>query len=984
MAESLTIALLGEPQVWRAGQLLQITRRKSRALLYYLAALPAPVSRERVLLLLWPDLERAAAQQTLRTTIHGLRQSLGDALLTEGDTLGVLASVDSRTLEQTVQTAPDTALLADTLERYRGDFLSNVELEDAAPFEHWVTAQRERYRRLMVRGLDLLARRYQASGQVTAARDALDRAITIEPLQEDLHRAAMVAAYRAGDRVGAIRRYEQLEQALEAELGVPPVSETRAIYDAIITDTLPAAAAPATAQPRVPAARIATAPTLPLVGRDTELAAVLTALAPNQTVLVLGEPGIGKTRLAAEAVARLGGPLLSASARELDQGVPYQPLIAALRSAPALPPPGLASVWRQEVARLLPELSTEPPPALPPDEVRLREALAQLFAALGQEQPVTLLLDDAHWADSATIGMLGYLIRRQLGGVRLLLTAWPPPSRTPLAQFAQSLERDGLLTRVQLSRLTIDALAALVRHTNPSDRGELTGWLMERSEGNPYIAVELLRQRAQHNEGVPPGVAALVQMRLAGLSDSARRVLDAAAAAGREFNCTVVARAAALSEDAALDALDQLRDAGLIQPVSGERYAFDHTLTLEIARASVGDARHQLLQRRVAEALAVQPDPALAGQIAAHYLAGGAADLAAPYALTAGNRAVALAAWEEAITFFDQALQGGDQQTRPALLLAIGDAADHLGLHGRAEAAIREALALSIARDDSASAAQARIQLGWSLMAEARFAEIIALVADLTEQRGRVAAQAELMWGTALSVQGADLEGAVAHLQRAASLCATTLDLPIRAQVSFELGGVLAQQGDIAAAVVRYREALAAADAAGTALSHRILARNNLAYHLLLLRDPAALQYAEQGLALARTLGTVSLLPFLYSTRGEIALADEELDEAEHWFAEGLALAQRTGMRERIAGLTANLGLVAQRRDEGALAEQRFGAAQALADELDTRHLAAQIRIWRAALHSGPRRTALLAEARQIAERGGRARLLQEIAALGG
>jgi hypothetical protein len=206
------------------------------------------------------------------------------------------------------------------------------------------------------------------------------------------------------------------------------------------------------------------------------------------------------------------------------------------------------------------------------------------------------------------------------------------------------------------------------------------------------------------------------------------------------------------------------------------------------------------------------------------------------------------------------------------------------------------------------------------------------------------------------------------------------------AEFKFQRASVAAQQGHLPEAIALYLEALDIADGSDqpSALQFRILARNNLAYHMHLLKpgDPAALAYAEAGLRLAQEQGILGLMTYLYSTLGEIALGQDDLDTAERHFKEGLALAERVNMPERVAGLTANLGLVAQARGETALALYRFSAAMAQADALGTRHLAAQIRLWLAPRLPAAEGRARLAEVRVFAESAGRGRLLQAADAL--
>jgi tetratricopeptide (TPR) repeat protein len=275
--------------------------------------------------------------------------------------------------------------------------------------------------------------------------------------------------------------------------------------------------------------------------------------------------------------------------------------------------------------------------------------------------------------------------------------------------------------------------------------------------------------------------------------------------------------------------------------------------------------------------------------------------------------------------------------------------------------------------------------LGQSLLVQARYGEAIELAQSLLN--GVNAASAEALWGTALSLEGADLAGAGEHLQKAAALFrdeSGPVDNVRLAQVLFELGNIKAQQGDLPQAIARYRDALALAESADdpNAVAQRILAYNNLAYHLHLLKDPIAIDYAQKGLRLAQEKGVLGLQLFLLSTLGEIALAADEVEAAEKYFVEGLALSERLSAPERMAGLTANLGLVAVRRGQTASAIHRLSTALARADALGTQHLAAQIRVWLAPLLPPDEARTALAEARAIAESGGRKRVLEEVGRL--
>jgi DNA-binding SARP family transcriptional activator len=1028
----LSVRLLGSPEVLLDARLLNLPRRKTRALVYYLAAHPRPLTRDHLLGLFWPDLERAAAQHTLRTTLHSLRKSLGPAFVVEEDSLSLApdVEVDARLFESNLQ-LPVTNLqsLIATLDLYRADFLDGFSLPDTPSFDDWAAAERERYRRLAVRGWSALGQQHEAQQNYRAALDALDRALAFDPLQEDVQRAALRLHYLSGDRAGAIRRYETLRKLLDAEMAVPPMAETRALYDAIITDQLPVT--PPQRQPPVSISQSPLAPApLPFTGRASELHTLSALAASRKLALIEGEPGIGKTRLVEEYLRASGAMTLIGRGRELEQALPYQPVVEALRTLldradwPTLHAGlrgNVSPLWLNEIARLLPELSpanlqspmTHYPSAA--DEPRLWEGTHQFLAALSRHHPVALFLDDLHWADDSTLALLGYLARRARAEaasapITFLATARPTAPRSPLAALLQALTREGCLERLPLSRLAPKDITALARHLSPTYAPPLAEWLNRAAEGNPYILTELVRHARENGILLPDGtlnlvelpaspvvpqtVYALIQSRLDRLSEAARRVLDAAVPVGREFEFAVVARASALSETAALDALDELRAAGLVYQVGLDvRYTFDHSLTMEVAYREVGEARHRLLHRRVAEALEGlyrnQTD-AVAGLLAQHFAEGNAPERAAPYAFRAGQLAAGLAAWAEAIGFYELALTGElDDGRRAAILIALGEARGQAGEWVRATEAFREALALGQVHK-AVNVPAAQFGLGESLLMQARYGEAIELAQSLSADATHATrARVEALWGTALSLEGTDLARAADHLQEAAALLrdeSAPVDAAQLAQIIFELGNVAAQQGDLPKAIALYQESL---DIAGSAeseasLPQRILAYNNLAYHRHLLdpQDPQALEHAHLGLRLAQETGALGLQTYLLSTLGEIALAQGDPDAAEKYFADGLALAERLTIPERIAGLTANLGRVAVRRGETPLAIHRLSTALTRADAVGTHHLAAQIRLWLVPLLPPAEARARLAEARAIAESGGRRRLLTDIARL--
>jgi len=215
----IVVQLFGSPRIVVDDQPVSLPRRRSRALLYYLAAHTRPVSREQVLSLLWPDHERSAAQQMLRSTLYAIRRVLREGLVTDEEWLALEAIVDVRRL-QTLIADPqvDAPTLLAALPARDIDFLAGFMLTDCEPFQVWLEAERERARALLARGWLRLARLYEQQGDTMAALAALDHVLRIDPLLGDVQRDAIRLAYLSGDRVGAIRRFERLRDLLDQEL----------------------------------------------------------------------------------------------------------------------------------------------------------------------------------------------------------------------------------------------------------------------------------------------------------------------------------------------------------------------------------------------------------------------------------------------------------------------------------------------------------------------------------------------------------------------------------------------------------------------------------------------------------------------------------------------------------------------------------------------------------------------------------------------
>jgi DNA-binding SARP family transcriptional activator len=664
--DPLEVNLLGAPEVRRAGSVCTPRTRKALALLAYLASESGLHPRAALVDLLWPEAEETRGRAVLRSTLYALRESFGPAganvLVAERDLLGLAAdtlSLDLRTLEQARRLAlapasrPDQPerlrALAAAVERVRGPFLDGLSLPDAPAFEAWVTARRAHWHGIVSQLYAQLAAAL-AAGEPDRALLTLERWVRHAPLDEAAHRAVMDAHLAAGDRDGALQAYQACKEIFAAELDAPPSRETQALA-ARIAATRPA-------RPHPPAA-VGALPDPPLIGRGRELQALRAAYREVEAggarvVLVAGEAGIGKTRLATEFLSWAqvqGADVLTGRAFESACGLPYAPLVMALRARlerENAPEDLVADVWLAELARLWPELR-ERYPDLPRGagdageaRARLFEAVARLLRGLAVRQPVALVLDDAQWADGATRDLVRYLVQRGAGArllVVLALRAEDAALRPDLIVWLAGLAREVAARRLDLAPLEPSDTLRLVTGLAAAGSGDagsaapetgvgrLGAWIHTQTGGRPFVILELLRAlvaegalglRADDHAGyvldVPAGWHApdgtegtmtaqlreVLGARLAQLDPLARQVLLAGALLGDTFTLEQVCQAAEVSEQAAAEALDLLVRSCLVQE-DGRLgcYTLAYAMLRTVVRAQAGPARRQVMSRRM-------------------------------------------------------------------------------------------------------------------------------------------------------------------------------------------------------------------------------------------------------------------------------------------------------------------------------------------------------------------------------------------------
>ena len=958
----LKLYLFGAPHFEHEAQSVELSSTKAIALLGYLALGATPQPRERLLGLLWPDSPSEAARKNLRNTLWTIRKSLGDdAVVSDDQQLGLdeMAWVDARQLEKHAkdQGSADSEFPIDL---YRGPFLDGLALDDAPDFEIWLTGERERLAQLYLRALAELVTSSQTRGDWHEVIRLANRALGQDNLQEPMYRALMEAHARMGERAESLRQYDTLHTTLERELSVEPLRETEALREAILSGEYDRPAAPArgvTPRRERPSLDTLKART-PFVGREEERAALdseLRAAAEGRArvVVLTGELGIGKSRLWQEwsATVDSGTTILETHCLESTQALPLAPLTELFRSVAlgqclrARNSP-LAPLWMAEIVRLVPEIGAQfpdlpaPSAGLPLEEERRRlfEAFTQALLALGPH-PFVLFVDDLHWADPTTLDWLDYFLHRMNDRAALVAAALrPEDAPATVVRLVARWGREGLVRRINLARLSAEESVALAAALGVDPT--IAQRVQLQSAGNPYFLIELIR--ALPAENVPPVLTELVRARLDRLPDAALQVLQAAAVLEPDFDFATVRRTSGRGEEETLDALDALSNAGVLEE-RGETYAFSHPLVGEVARAELSGARRRFLHRRAAQALEVTHAgrlPSVAGRIGAHYLQAGDAARAASFAEMAAEHALSLAAPAEAVAFYRQALE---LEPTPPREFGLGQALLRQGEIVEARAALEKAISGFEATGDPRRAGRASLDLAETFFAAGRFGEGQTWIEKgLIDLRKTEDVESHTLAHLLLGSTREPVE-AEKHL-REASRHASESDLfEIGARSSFFLGNLLAERGELEAALSAYRRAMEFAEKAGDEFQ-QTLALNNLAYHSLLAGDlPSAHQYIEAGLALAEQRALRVPFQHLYSTRGEIALAEEKWSDAEDWFKRGMGEAERNGNAREIINARANLGLAAQGKGSADVAVMLLESARESATPLEDRHL--QIKI---------------------------------------
>ncbi|MGQ0601741.1 MAG: AAA family ATPase [Anaerolineales bacterium] len=726
------------------------------------------------------------------------------------------------------------APLAEAAALYRGDFLSGFTLRDSPDFDDWQFSQTESLRREMAGTLERLGRVHAAQGasdasNFEAAIGYARRWLALDPLHEPAHRMLIQLYAQSGQRYAALRQYNECVRALERELGVSPQGATTQLYEVIKADQWPTSAPdwPPVQPTEGALEHYATAPPAPrpggdgpqregeaarviatfegslspferlvrgrFVGRERELAQVEAIwqrvnAGEARVLLVSGELGIGKTRLAREiaALAKASGARVLAGECYAEGGAPYAPIAQIIRGAftrretASLPDFVLADLitLTPDLASRYPHLPANPPLDPQSEQRRLFENVTALIDLLAQatQAPLLLFVEDGHWADSGTLFLLRHLAHRacQLNLKLLILMTYRDAEAhldeaRALRDVLLDLDRERLSEPLRLSRLSREHTRDLLAVMLGAEGGVSVDFLDSvygETEGNPFFIEEVCktlieegklyyagghwRRVSMESITLPPSVRGAILSRVEKLPELVQEVLRVAAILGREFDLEALQEASEADEAALRAALERAERAQLISQIERAgrlAFIFAHALIPFALRESIGGLRRQRLHARVAKVIEGQR-PEEIEALAYHFVAAGEYAKAVEYSRRAAKRAERMYAYDLAIRHLLAALELLEARegldTRLMLLEGLADLHSQLNEGARAIPIYLEALQVwrGLPGADKWIAVRLQRKIGETATSMNRFADY---------QRFAATARASLHTGLALT-----------------------------------------------------------------------------------------------------------------------------------------------------------------------------------------------------------------------------------------
>lgn len=890
-APPIRLHLLGQFTI-QSDKPIQTPRRKSRALLAYLAATNQFHNRRNLI-----DLFCAEAQDppaVLRSLLSRLRRNVDqDILLADGELIRLnpaVCWVDCLAFETAVTSQQPIALtqVGTVLDLYQGEFLIDISLEDAPEFELWLLGERARYHSLYEKALSSAVDSAVAAANWDKAIHYTRRLLTANPLLEAAH-GRLIWLYAQSGRLDAARnQYEIIRNLLASELAVEPAAELQHLYADIQSGKIRPQYFQVTPKP----AQLSPAPIKTLIGRNAEQHHLQTAWqeaqnGKGQVILVEAEAGGGKSYLVHTFGRQLPpGRFLYGDGYESTQNVPYTPWLELLELALSHYPTAQLQTLPKEVRTAITQLIPQKTQLSNDDPLPTERLFTALASFLLHDQPRFIFIDNLQWADSASLNLFYFLARRIAQSPVALIGAFRPS----LDNHLLSVLIDDLhrlhpihLNPQPLTSANIETLLATQWPKLPADsRPRLSEMLCAATAGNPLFLTEIIRELA-HTTAVPetlpipPSILDLIRRRLQRLPASLRQVVESLAVLHAPGTPDLLQHISGRSEDETAAAFDIALTQGLIIPHDDETaglYDFRHDLMREAVNSLLSNARRRLLHKRAAQAL---NPTARAAVLAYHWQKAGNQNQEAIYAAQAGEEAKSLFAIDEAITYLSRAKTLTQEPGKQiSLSLQIGEILITAARWAESEKILKEALALipEMAPDENQRILEMKIKT-----------------------------QLGITW-----VWLGNWQQAEAILKEAFETAESLEDIAEKALIQTMIGQLMTRKGLHKEALQWLTTAYETSRAAGDKFSMSRNTGGQGIVYMLMEQYREALPYFEQALALATEINEIPDIAVWIGNIGTIHKELGNLPEAVANYEQSLNIDREYGLQNQLGTGLGNLG----------------------------------------------------------------------------